>query len=152
MQGRGARASGAAFTILHVWHEGLVFARIDEVLRPRLVDRHLLEIGEGRARPGGVDAREERNRGFARLAFALVQTHQTIDRFRYSSRRDLCRETAERGLFSSRVAADHDEVLRQHAIAELADAALQAYPGDVMLSAAIGAAADLDAQVPCRVR
>ena len=34
-------ASGAAFTILHVWHEGLVFARIDEVLRPRLVDRSL---------------------------------------------------------------------------------------------------------------
>ena len=63
-----------------------------------------------------------------------------------SSRRDLGGQTSELCAFGSDTAADHDEVLRDHLVAQPAHASLEADSGDVMLPAAVGAAADLSVE------
>ena len=52
---------------------------------------------------------------------------------------------------SSLAAADHDEVVRRGAAADLAQAALEADAGDVMLAASVRAAADLDVEAGDRL-
>src|SRR5207247_612421 len=75
---------------------------------------------------------------------------QASDGLRRAAGRDLRRDAAERRAVVVDAAADHDEVLRHGAIAELADAALKADRGDVMLAAADGATADIAVAGPGR--
>src|SRR6185295_16128863 len=59
---------------------------------------------------------------------------------------DLRRQAAEPGAPGVDAAAHHHEVLRDHLVAELAHAALEAEAGDVVLAASVRAAADLDVE------
>ena len=96
---------------------------------------------------GMLHAPEEGLGRLAREPLALVEAHEPLERFAAAARRHLGRETREVGLTVRDAAADHHEVLRDGAAAELAHAALEADARDVVLAAAVRAAADLDVEV-----
>ena len=90
---------------------------------------------------------------FAELAMTLGATRGGsrvvcdaghLPRDRQAARRNLRRDAAERGAAFERPAAHHDEVVWCRTSADFTEAALEADAGDVMLTAAIRAAADLD--------
>ena len=93
-----------------------------------------------------LDAAEEGGRRLAGLVLARVELDQPLDGLRDAARRNLRRDAAERGAVLERPAADHHEVLRHGARAEPPHAALEPDRRDVMLAAAVRAAADLDAR------
>src|SRR5262249_28159703 len=75
---------------------------------------------------------------------ARVKIDQPVDDFWNASCRNLRRQASEQRTALRRAAADHDEILRHRARADAAYAALESDRRDVMLSAAVRAAADLD--------
>src|SRR6185369_12663498 len=84
-------------------------------------------------------------RRFVRLAFTGVQIDQAFDDLRDAACGYLGGQPREHRAAVVGSTADHHEVLRHGPGAETPDAALESERGDVMLSAAIRAAADLDA-------
>src|SRR4029079_1285620 len=78
------------------------------------------------------------------MPLLLKEGDEALDGFGRRPRGNLGGDTAETGAVGVHAAADHDEVLRHGALAEAADAALEADRGNGMLAAPVRAAADLD--------
>ena len=94
-----------------------------------------------------IETLKECRSGFTGRALILVQPQQSVDRFGDAARRNLRCQAAEAGSLLTVATANHDEILRYHPVTELANAALESDGRDVVLTAAIGAAADLDMRV-----
>ncbi len=125
----------------------VVSPKIDEVVWDRILRLQLLQVRQRRLDRRHFHALEERRRALAIVVRARVEIDQAIDDIGDPARRHLGREAAELRALIVDAAADHHEILRHHAIAQLADAALEADARDVMLAAAVRAAAHLDLQV-----
>ena len=120
--------------------------------RVSAVSASALEIGEQRLHPRHVEPAEKRDRRFAVLAWprragpAARAPPAARRAGTFAARRPNVVRSA------SMPAADLDEVLRHRLAIDLAQAALEADGRDVMLAAAVRAAADLDVErrAPCR--
>src|SRR5687768_14390971 len=134
--------SGAAFAIHHFRVEGVILAKIDEIGVGRGLGGELLEIRKHRLEPGRFDTAEKRERRFRRRAFGPIELNQTFERLERAPRRYRRDMPAENRPFFADAAADHHEVMRCGTSADFAQAALETDAGDVMLSAAVRAAAD----------
>ncbi len=139
----------------YVAHSPSITSGVNVVVSPRSMKSsgtascgfELLEIGERRLDRRHFHALEEGHRALALVVRARVEVDQPIDDIGDPARRHLGREAAELRALIVDAAADHHEILRHDAIAELADAALEAEARDVMLAAAVRAAAHLDLQI-----
>ena len=123
------------------------FAEVDEVGRHRVAGQQRLEIREPRLDDVELDAAEER-RSRTRPARARARRGRSGRSTACGIRRAgiFAASRRERRAAIVRAAADHHEILRHGARAEPPHAALESDRRDVMLAAAVRAAADLDAR------
>src|SRR5262249_8391028 len=103
-----------------------------------------LEIADGRLHRVEVDSAKECGGRLAVSLLSRVEIDQPFKRLRDPPRRNLRRQTSKDGAILVRPAADHHEVLWYGARPAPAEPALETNGRDVMLTATVGAAADLD--------
>jgi hypothetical protein len=120
------------------------FTEVDEIERNRVLKRQALEIGQDALDDWQLDPTEERIGRFIANALALIEPDQAFQRVWEAPRGYLCRETSELRAAVVDSTAYHDEVLRDSPGSQPPDAALKPDRRDVMLTAPIRAATDLD--------
>ena len=110
-----------------------------------MVGQHLGQVLERLGGERGRHAAEERAERLLRvLTLVPVERQQPIDGIGQPVHRHLRHHLAELRALVCTPAADQHEVLRQGLTGDLAHAPLEAERGDVVLAAAVRAAADLD--------
>src|SRR5215831_3241418 len=142
----GERRSGHALAFERLDLELVVVAQVDEIDGGCTLWGQRLEIGQQRFDPREVDAPEKCARRLVCALLGSVERDEAVHDVRDASRGHLRSDPAETRLGPVDTAPEHHEVLRHDAISELADAALEPEPGDVMLAAAVGTAADFDVE------
>src|SRR5688572_30920805 len=106
----------------------------------------MLQILQLAGDAGQFDPLEERRRRLAVGPFALIEADQPLEGFGDAAGRYLGGGARETGAVLRRAAADHDEVLGHRAATHAFYAPLESDRRDVVLAAAVRAAADLDAR------
>src|SRR5688572_14552505 len=140
----GESALRCALPFHHLGVERLRLAEVDEVLRRDVVRQHIGEILQPRRRERRRDAAEEGAEVLLALPLLPVKIEQAIDGRGQAVHRDLRHDLPEVCALVGAPAANHDEVLRNGLAAHLADTALETERRDVMLTAPVRTAADLD--------
>src|SRR5262249_1622410 len=93
-----------------------------------------------------LDTSEEGRGRLPRGSLGRVEPHESLHGQWDAASRHLRGEPTERGVAPIHAAAQHHEILGNGPVADLADAALEAERGNVVLATAVRAAADLDVE------
>src|ERR671912_667201 len=123
----------AALAVEHFRRERGVLAEIDEVGRHRILRREPFQIREDLLQTRELDAAEECGGRLPVGVLAGVERQQPLQRLGPTPGRDLRGEPGEPCTIAARITPDHHEVLGNGASGDLADAALEANAGHVVL-------------------
>src|SRR6266545_5158756 len=124
-----------------------VLAQVDVVLRLRVFRADSFQVREALSRPGDVQPAEEGGRRLSLGPLGPIEVDQPVDGVRYSPRGNSRRHLPELRSPVVDGASDHDEVLGNDLVAQPAGAPLESDASDVVATATVRTATDLDLEV-----
>src|SRR6266545_6931658 len=143
------RGSDGALPFLRFHPVLHVLAQVDVVLRLRVFRADSFQVHQALSRPGNVQPAEEGSRGLSLGPLGPIEVDQPVDGVRYAQRGNSRCHLPELRSPVVDGASDHDQVLGNDLVAQPAGAPLESDTGDVVATATVRTATDLDLEVRC---